>query len=78
MRDLIVCGDNSWNLIFYDPRLDRFSNCVFSRRSLHEHGSGRSAASVVGVGSSRSPLGRGFLLHGLRPLIMLDGIFDRD
>ena len=77
-RDLIVCGDNSWNLIFYDPHLDRFSNCVFIERSLRENRSGGSAVSVVGVGSSRGPLGIGAFLHGLRPVNMLNGIFKRD
>jgi Ca2+-binding RTX toxin-like protein len=69
MRDLIVCGDNSWNLIFYDPRLDRFSNCVFFERHLRETGSGESAVSVVGLGSSRA-------LPGLGPLRMFKGIFN--
>lgn len=31
MRDLIVCGDRSWNLIYFDRGLDRFENCVFER-----------------------------------------------
>ena len=54
MRDLIVCGDNSRNLIFYDPHLDRFRNCVFIRRSLQESGQEGSTASIIGLGSSRS------------------------
>ena len=54
MRDLIVCGDNSWNLIYFDPRLDRFSNCVFLRQSVKANGSGGSTDSVVGLGRSPS------------------------
>jgi Ca2+-binding RTX toxin-like protein len=74
MRDLIVCGDHSWNRIFYDPRLDRFSNCVFSKRGLHEKRFGESA--VVGRGSSRPLLGPGSLLQKLLPLKMLKGVFN--
>jgi Ca2+-binding RTX toxin-like protein len=77
MRDLIVCGDNSWNRIFYDPHLDRFSNCVFLERSLRENRSGGSTVSVVGVGSSRPLLGPGSLVQGLWPLRMFKGIFNR-
>ncbi len=78
MRDLIVCGDNSWNLIFYDPRLDRFSNCRFFDVRMQESRSKESAVSVIGVGSSRGPLGPSVLFRGLRPLNMLNGIFNRD
>jgi Ca2+-binding RTX toxin-like protein len=78
MRDLVVCGDNSWNLIFYDPHLDRFSNCVFFEVSMQENRSGKSAVSVVGLGASREPLGSGALLRGFRPLSMLNGIFKRN
>ena len=75
MRDLIVCGDNSWNRIRYDPRLDRFSNCVFVHKSVKAKGSGES--SVVGRGPSRPLLGPGALLQKLRPLKMLKGVFNR-
>jgi Ca2+-binding RTX toxin-like protein len=68
MRDHIVCGDNSLNLIFYDPHLDRFSNCVFFESSVREKGSGKSSVSVVGVGSSRLGFGQGALFRGLRVL----------
>ena len=78
MRDLIVCGDNSWNLIFYDPHLDRFSNCVFFEVSLQENRSKESTVSIVGVDSSQVPLGHKAFLRGLRPLNMLNGIFKRD
>ena len=71
MRDLIVCGDHSWNRIFFDPRLDRFSNCVFVHKSVQAKGSGQS--SVVGQGSSRTPLGSGILFQTLRPLNLLTG-----
>ena len=74
MRDLIVCGDNSWNLIYFDPRLDRFSNCVFVKRDKQEHRSGGSA--VVVRGSSRPLLGPVPLLQRLRPLKMLGGLFN--
>ncbi len=74
MRDLIVCGDNSRNKIFYDPRLDRFSNCVFIHKSVQANGSGES--SVVARGSSRAQLGAGSLFQTLRPLKMLKGIFN--
>ena len=51
MRDLIVCGDNSRNLIFYNPRLDRFRNCVFER-GLKETADreASSVASLVALG----------------------------
>ena len=74
MRDLIVCGDNSWNLIYFDPRLDRFSNCVFVKRDKQEHRSGGSA--VVVRGSSRPLLWPVPLLQRLRPLKMLGGLFN--
>jgi Ca2+-binding RTX toxin-like protein len=78
MRDLIICGDNSWNLIFFDRHLDRFSNCVFLRRNLQENRAEESVVSVVGLGSSRPPLGLRVLLQGLRPLNLLNSIFNRD
>ena len=56
MKDLIVCGDNSWNLIFYDEHLDRFRNCEFFKVSLQENISKESAVSVIGVDSSREQL----------------------
>ena len=74
MRDLIVCGDNSRNRIFYDPRLDRFSNCVFIHKSVQANGSGES--SVVARGSSRALLGPGSLFQKLRPLKMLKSVFN--
>jgi hypothetical protein len=46
MRDLIVCGDNRRNLIYYDPGLDRFDNCVFENsESSKERSSGARSAS---------------------------------
>ncbi len=74
MKDLIVCGDDSWNLIFYDPRLDHFRNCVFLKRSLQENRFKEPA--VVGRGSSRPPLGPVSVLQMLRPLKMLKGVFN--
>ena len=76
MKDLIVCGDGSWNLIHYDQHLDRFRNCVFFKVSLQEGRSKDSA--VVGVDSSREPLGSRILFRGLRPLHLLDVILKRD
>ncbi len=76
MKDLIVCGDNSWNLIFFDPRRDRFSNCEFFRVRVQENRSKGSMVSVVGVDATREPLGARLLLRGLRPLKMLNGIFN--
>jgi hypothetical protein len=70
MRDLIICGDNSRNLIFYDPHLDRFSNCAFTARSLQKSSS---VASIVGLGRSQITLAPGILFQGLRHLNMLDG-----
>jgi len=54
MRDLIICGDNSRNLIHFDPNLDRFRNCVFrdSRKAGVQEAS--LPASVVGLGPSGS------------------------
>jgi Ca2+-binding RTX toxin-like protein len=69
MRDLIVCGDNSWNFIRYDPRLDRFRNCVFLERRQRETGSGGSVVSVAGLGPSRP-------LPGLGTLRIFRGIFN--
>ncbi len=74
MRDLIVCGEDSWNRIHYDPRLDRFSNCVFRHQSVQTNGSGES--SVIARGSSRAQLGAGSLFQTLRPLKMLEGVFN--
>jgi hypothetical protein len=54
MRDLIICGDHSRNLIYYDPRLDRFSNCVFRHQSVQENSSRGSTVLVVGLGRTRS------------------------
>ena len=54
MRDLIVCGANSRNHIFFDRRLDHFRNCVFLRRSLQDSGQEGSTASIISLGSSRS------------------------
>jgi RTX calcium-binding nonapeptide repeat (4 copies) len=59
MRDLIVCGDNSWNRIRFDRHLDRFSNCVFLRRGQQESGQGDSTASIIGLASSRSSASEG-------------------
>jgi Ca2+-binding RTX toxin-like protein len=50
MRDLIVCGDNSRNRIFFDPRLDRFRNCHNLHRTLKTNSKGTSEAFVVGLG----------------------------
>src|SRR5215216_3588670 len=58
MRDLIICGDNSRNLIYYDPHLDRFRNCVFvnslEASAQEEEASSATAASVIGLGPSGS------------------------
>jgi Ca2+-binding RTX toxin-like protein len=53
MRDLIICGDHSRNLIFYNPRLDRFRNCHFLRRTLQTSSQEGSTASVIGLRRSR-------------------------
>jgi hypothetical protein len=50
MRDLIICGDNSRNRIFYDPHLDRFKDCHFFRRSLQTSSQEESVAFVIGLG----------------------------
>jgi hypothetical protein len=58
MRDLIVCGRNSRNRIFFDPRLDRFRNCRFFRHTMRTSSDEASSASsdegssafVIGVG----------------------------
>jgi Ca2+-binding RTX toxin-like protein len=52
MRDLIICGNHSRNLIFYDPHLDRFRNCHFLRRTLQTSSQEGSTASVIGLGRS--------------------------
>lgn len=54
MRDLIICGAGSKNFIYYDPGLDRFNNCVFTR-SLQANESGDSPAMITGFGPGRSP-----------------------
>jgi hypothetical protein len=56
MRDLIICGPGSWNLIFFDPRLDRFRNCVFKHgQKSHSLQSSSSVTSPVrAFGPSRS------------------------
>jgi Ca2+-binding RTX toxin-like protein len=57
MRDLIICGDNSRNLIYYDPRLDRFRNCDFINRleagAQEDEESSPTTASVIGLGPSQ-------------------------
>jgi hypothetical protein len=58
MRDLIICGDNSRNVIYYDPRLDRFRNCDFinsleASSQEEEDSSATTTASVIGLGPSR-------------------------
>jgi hypothetical protein len=57
MRDLIICGNNSRNFIYFDPRLDRFRNCRFLHR-LHRLDAGArkgspTTFSVTGLGPSR-------------------------
>jgi Ca2+-binding RTX toxin-like protein len=55
MRDLIVCGANSENLIFYDPGLDHFRNCVFKERSqANNPGTSSASATARGSGSEGS------------------------
>jgi len=56
MRDLIVCGHNSRNFIYYDPHLDRFRNCHFLRRSMQTSSQEGSTTSVIGLGPSGSEL----------------------
>jgi Ca2+-binding RTX toxin-like protein len=58
MRDLIICGDNSRNRIFYDPRLDRFRNCHFLRRTLQTSSQEESSASTQ-KGSAAFVIGLG-------------------
>ena len=51
MRDLVVCGNNSRNLIYYDPGIDRFDNCVFLKsESSKERSSGGSSATITATG----------------------------
>jgi Ca2+-binding RTX toxin-like protein len=52
MRDLIICGDNSRNLIYYDPHLDRFRNCVFVDSLEASAQEEESSASIIGLGPS--------------------------
>jgi Ca2+-binding RTX toxin-like protein len=52
MRDLIICGHNSRNFIYYDPRLDRFRNCHFLRRSLQTSSQKKHITSVTALGPS--------------------------
>lgn len=54
MRDLIICGAGSRNLIYYDPDLDRFDNCVF-KKSSRVSSSGDSPARITAFGPGRSP-----------------------
>ena len=49
IRDLIICGNNSWNFIYYDPDLDRFKNCVFLE-SFEESITGGSSATITATG----------------------------
>jgi Ca2+-binding RTX toxin-like protein len=49
MRDLIVCGMNSRNLIYYDPGLDRFDNCVFEK-SDEQRSTDGSSATITATG----------------------------
>jgi hypothetical protein len=51
MRDLIICGANSTNLIYFDGR-DRFRNCVFKDRSQATD-RGASSASATAEGTTR-------------------------
>jgi hypothetical protein len=56
MRDLIICGANSRNFIYYDPHLDRFRNCDFVNSleaGAQEETSSSTTASVIGLGPSR-------------------------
>jgi hypothetical protein len=50
MRDLIICGANSTNHIFFDRRLDHFRNCVFKHIS---RASDPRSTSVTAEGASR-------------------------
>jgi Ca2+-binding RTX toxin-like protein len=47
MRDRIVCGNNSWNFIYYDPGVDRFDNCVFKKGDKERRGGGSSTTAVA-------------------------------
>ena len=47
MRDRIVCGNNSWNFIYYDPGVDRFDNCVFTKGDKERSVCGPSATTVA-------------------------------
>ena len=55
MRDLIVCGANSRNLIYYDPGIDRFDNCVFekSESSKERSSDGGSFTTTIAFGPGR-------------------------
>jgi hypothetical protein len=55
MRDLIICGNNSRNLIYYDPNLDHFRNCDFvnSVEAGAKEEASATTASVIGLGPSR-------------------------
>ena len=56
MRDLIICGANSRNLIYYDPHLDRFRNCDFVNSleagAQEEETSSPTTTSIIGLGPS--------------------------
>ncbi len=56
MKDLIVCGAGSKNVIYYDPGLDRFSNCRFDQNPQNSSGGG-SPASITGWGPSQEGSG---------------------
>lgn len=49
MRDLIICGNNSWNVVYYDRDLDRFKNCVFVE-SFKQSSIGGSSATITATG----------------------------
>src|SRR5215218_2026292 len=57
-HNVIRAGDGSRNLIYYDPHLDRFRNCVFvnslEASAQEEEASSATAASVIGLGPSGS------------------------
>jgi Ca2+-binding RTX toxin-like protein len=54
MRDLIICANNSKNLIYFNPRLDRFRNCHFIRRfDVGARKDSPTTFSVTGLGPSR-------------------------
>ena len=52
MRDRIICGNNSWNFIYYDPGLDRFDNCEFEK-SDGQRSTGGSSATTIAFGPGR-------------------------